>query len=250
MSLLDREWDPRFASFFLRNHDSAGCTPTSFSPPPVIASQAMAHVPVVAVFVSEAGLESSASIPGSAIWRRNKARVCVNQQMAYCAQERVSTSAGAWTGSLFWHMVGTEAPTTISSRPHVACMQTTLSSACAWLEAWNLTMWSVGSKKMKCMRKVSYDKIPSHSYAAWLLNGGGTDDCIKKDGIHRALNGYSKRLMGSWWPHHSAAQLELRRKITGVWAAQRCSFWHVRGQTRQVCVWRAGAVCEKDLKGG
>lgn len=49
---------------------TAGCvsvTTAAVKTLTVWSAEAMAHVPVVAVFVSEAGLESSASIPGSAI---------------------------------------------------------------------------------------------------------------------------------------------------------------------------------------
>jgi hypothetical protein len=70
----------------------------------MVASQAAAHVPVVIAFVREDGLANSANIHGSATWQKNKARVCVNQQMAYCARGRVSISAGAWIRFLFWHM--------------------------------------------------------------------------------------------------------------------------------------------------
>lgn len=98
-----------FTYFFLKLCNQPDIYHLLLSPRPVVASQATARVPVAAACVRGDGSESSANIPGSATWRRNWARACVNQQMAYCAPERVSLSAGAWPGSLLGHMACTAA---------------------------------------------------------------------------------------------------------------------------------------------
>lgn len=126
---------------------------------PVVASQATAHVPVVAAFVREDGLESSANIHGSVTWRKNKARICVNQQMAYCARGRVSISAGAWTRFLFWHMICRTACSNCLSQTELCMKANHYVLCCTQLEAWRLTKWSFGSKKMKCMWEDSCKNI-------------------------------------------------------------------------------------------
>ena len=89
--LFDRKRDfPGWHMSPLKSVTHGLCTRLLLSPHPVTASQAMGRVPAVAVFVRKDGSGRSASIRGSVTWQRNRAIVCVNRQMAYCARERVS----------------------------------------------------------------------------------------------------------------------------------------------------------------